>query len=317
MCPGDESRRNALPVRSTLIVVVLAATGYIGLAIWVGWGELISAFQRIGVPALLGGALAVTSSLLFRFGRWQLIMIRIGARLPAMASLRVYVAGLALTASPGKVGETLRSALLLRWRVPVGASLAAFVVDRLCDVVGVAALAAWTGPAPALWIATAVAALGAGVLVHAAATGRLPSAPLAWLAANRVLRPLRRVLATGRTGFRRIWSLPRALAYSAIGALAYAIQALVFAAFVTTLRPELSALRAAGIYAVATLTGAASMVPGGLGVMELASIALLVGDGMPLPDATAAVVATRAVTLWFAILLGIGCLATVPLGDRR
>ncbi len=306
-----------LPVRSILIVVVLAATGYIGLAFWAGWSELIAAFRRIGVAALLGGALAVTSSLLFRFGRWQLLMKRIGARLPAMASLRIYVAGLALTASPGKVGETLRSAMLLRWQVPVGASLAAFLVDRLCDVVGVAVLAALTGPAPALWIAVAGAALGAGMLLHAAAIGRLPSTLQAWLASIRVLRPVGRLLASAGTALRRVWSLPRALAYSGIGALAYSVQALVFATFVTILWPEASASRAAGIYATATLTGAASMIPGGLGVMELTSIALLAGDGMPVPDATAAVVATRAVTLWFAILLGIGCLATAPLGDRR
>lgn len=296
---------------------MLAATGYVGLASWAGWSELIMAFRRIGMAALIGGALAVTSSLLVRFGRWQLLMKRIGARLPAVVSLRVYVAGLALTASPGKVGETLRSALLLRWQVPVGASLSAFLVDRLCDVVGVAVLAALTGPAPALWIAVAGAALGVGILLHAAAVGRLPSTLQAWLASIRMLRPVGRLFVSASTGFRRIWSLPLALAYSGIGALAYLIQALVFATFVTILWPEASALRATGIYAIATLTGAASMIPAGLGVMELTSIALLVNDGMPVADATAAVVAARAVTLWYAILLGIGCLATAPLGDRR
>jgi uncharacterized membrane protein YbhN (UPF0104 family) len=47
------------------------------------------------------------------------------------------------------------------------------------------------------------------------------------------------------------------------------------------------------------------MIPGGLGAMELACIAQLAAAGMPLPEATAATISLRAVTLWFAIVLGL------------
>jgi uncharacterized protein (TIRG00374 family) len=58
-------------------------------------------------------------------------------------------------------------------------------------------------------------------------------------------------------------------------------------------------------FLVATLAGAASLLPGGLGAMELTLLALLAAHGMPTSLATAAVLAIRAVTLWFGIFLGL------------
>jgi uncharacterized protein (TIRG00374 family) len=68
---------------------------------------------------------------------------------------------------------------------------------------------------------------------------------------------------------------------------------------------------AVGIYALAMLGGAASLVPGGLGGAEAVMAGLLAASGAGLPEAVAATLICRAATLWFAILLGMIAMALV------
>jgi uncharacterized protein (TIRG00374 family) len=104
------------------------------------------------------------------------------------------------------------------------------------------------------------------------------------------------------------WRFPALVGYVLIAFAAYGVQALVFAQYVDSLWRGFSYVDALHIFATATLAGAASMLPGGLGAMEIALIAQLHAAGLPLVEATAAAVAVRAVTLWFGILAGLFCL---------
>ena len=62
------------------------------------------------------------------------------------------------------------------------------------------------------------------------------------------------------------------------------------------------------------LSGALSFLPGGLGGAEAAMIALLVAGGTVVGTAVLATLICRAVTLWFAVVLGIG--AVLIMGRR-
>jgi uncharacterized protein (TIRG00374 family) len=57
-------------------------------------------------------------------------------------------------------------------------------------------------------------------------------------------------------------------------------------------------------YSFATIVGALSMLPGGLGVTEGSLTLLLVQKGLSEYNAFAATFIVRAVTLWFAVLVG-------------
>jgi uncharacterized protein (TIRG00374 family) len=59
------------------------------------------------------------------------------------------------------------------------------------------------------------------------------------------------------------------------------------------------------VYALSTLAGALSLLPGGLGVTELGMTALLVLFGVARETAVAAVLIVRLCTLWFAAGLGV------------
>jgi uncharacterized protein (TIRG00374 family) len=289
------------------VLVACAAAVYLGLALFVGWRDLVDAIASLGAVAIFGGLLVTSLNFALRFRRWHDLLLRMGQRVPFADNVRVYLSGLALTATPGKVGETIRSALLLRWRVPLGASLAAFLVDRLTDLIGVLLLAAATGGG-AVWWLLAAAATGAGIALRVFCTARWSERVADWLEQPHRLATLVLLLRSGMEQYVAVWRGVRVVAYVAIAALAYGLQAVVFAAYVEHLWSEADWIASLHMFATATLAGAASMIPGGLGAMELALIAQLSVAGMPVMSATAATLAIRAVTLWLGVLLGLLCL---------
>ena len=303
-------RRIDAVIRAAVWFVLGAAGLYLGLALWFGWRDLGAALLQLGAGALLAGAGISMITYLLRFVRWQHVLRAMSMPVPARLSLPIYTSGLALTASPGKIGETMRTILLMRLGVPAGAGLAAFFIDRFSDLVGVFALTALSGRRLSWWLGTAAITafgLALGWLTGHPRAQRWLKTPLRQGSLNR----LRCLAETGRTYFLAAWR-PQALAYYAfIAVVAYGLQAMVFAAYVGRLWPALDSIRAIHIFCVATLAGAASMLPGGLGAMELAVIGLLVDDGVPVTLATAAAVAIRTVTLWHGILLGVASLLVI------
>jgi uncharacterized membrane protein YbhN (UPF0104 family) len=293
-------------IRAVVLLVIVGVGGYLGWAAYLGWRELLAAGHRLGLAALGGGLALATVNYLLRYVRWRDLLRRLGQQVPDREGLRVYLAGLALTATPGKSGETIRSALLLRWQVPVSASLTAFVVDRLTDVIGVLLLAALSGAAPLWWLLAALAA-GGGVALRRLCGASFAARVADWLEARRWPAP-GRLLRAGMQHYATAWRPDRIIVYVAIAMLAYGVQALVFAGFAARLWPQAQWRDSVHVFATSTLAGAASMLPGGLGAMEVALIAQMKLRGMPLGDATVAALAVRAVTLWFAIFLGLACL---------
>jgi glycosyltransferase 2 family protein len=250
-------------------------------------------------------------SLAIRMLRWTHILGRFGHRVPSGPGARIYVAGLALSSTPGKVGETSRSLLLLPHGVPVPHSLAAFVCDRLADVIAVALIGALAGALvgkgqPLLAV---IAGIGAGGGWWVASRWRAG----AWLGGRTGWVP--GWLRDPAAAFGRAWRVRDAALWVAAAALAYGAQALGFALFVEQVHPGLSPLTCVAIFASATLIGAASMVPGGLGAMDAALAWQLHAAGVPLDAAIAATLAARACTLWFVWLLSL--LALLSFGGGR
>jgi uncharacterized protein (TIRG00374 family) len=68
------------------------------------------------------------------------------------------------------------------------------------------------------------------------------------------------------------------------------------------------------IYAFSMLVGALSFLPGGLGGTEATMVALLMLNNVAQPQAVAATVLIRLVTLWFAVALGVIALS---IAERR
>jgi uncharacterized membrane protein YbhN (UPF0104 family) len=302
-------------LRGIALLVAAGALIYLAMLMWSGAGASLESIQRLGFGAIALGTSVASVAYLIRFGRWHLILCWLGYRLAVGLNLRIYLSGLAVTTSPGKLGETIRSLLLLPRGVALRSSLAAFFADRLSDIAGVAALAVAASLAmgkttflfESILIGTlvcgGVAAIALKNGVAEAVLAKLVRMPRAAFWGQRLIGPALR--------WAEVWTVPRAMLCAFAAFFAYGLQALVFAAYVLVLDGSIAIEHSVFIFASSTLIGAASMIPGGLGAMEAAVVYQLTEAGMPASAAVAAAIAHRLSTLWFGIGIGIAALASV------
>jgi uncharacterized membrane protein YbhN (UPF0104 family) len=292
-------------LRRLLLGVALGVLVSLGLALTANLGALGEALGRfrwrLG-PAILG---AVLANYTLRFWKWEYYLRCLGVRLPTRQSLGVFLAGFTMAITPGKLGEVLKAFLVRDLTgTPVSVTTSVVMAERLTDVaalLGLAALGATALPHGPLLLG-----IGAALLALSLTALRSP-----WLAdaAHRVLArgplarlagPFRLFLGTGRTLLD-----PARLTFAvALSVASWFFECLALYLVLDGLGVAVTLRAATFVYAFASLAGAVSMLPGGLGVAEGSLAGLLVALGLGLPDAAAATLLIRAATLWLAIGLG-------------
>lgn len=286
--------------------VFLAVASYLGFAFWSGWQDIVHAVGKVG---FLGVATALSLSLInycFRFIRWQIYLQAMNHPIPWWPSLKIYLAGFALTTTPGKAGEALRGVLLKPWGIPYSKSLAAFLSERLSDLLAVVLLALF------------------GLLVYPAAQPLIAVTAICVLAtllilANQGLLERLHAVIQGRSRMRTLLGylfqiLLQArhchapavlLRATGLSLIAWTAEAWAFYLILRWMEIEISLTFAVFIYAASMLAGALSFMPGGLGGAEAVMVALLLWKGAGNAEAIAATVLIRMSTLWFAVGIGV------------
>jgi uncharacterized protein (TIRG00374 family) len=249
---------------------------------------------------------------LLRFLRWQAYITSFGHHISRPLHLSYYLAGLALTTTPAKAGETLRSLYLLRHDVKLSESLASFFTERLLDVVVMVLLSALiflTFPEfeknHAIFILSVIILLI--VLLPLLAT-QYPQNILLFIShkfpnkkIQKIITHLCSLLKSSQSllGFKRLY--PGLL----IGLVAWSIQGLGFYFILLKIGFPLALMTALTIYAISILAGAASFIPGGIGATETVMGLMLLSLGSEPHLAIAIPVLTRLATLWFAVCIGL------------
>ena len=295
--------------RTVVWSVMLAATGYLGFVLWSGWRGVATAVAQVGT---LGVVVALLLSLVnygLRFIRWQMYLRTMGHPVPWRESLKIYVAGFALTTTPGKAGEAMRGVLLKARGVPYPTSFAAFLSERLSDLLAVVVLTLLgltTHHSSRPLILAGLLALAAVFVIlsserllknlHDAirGTSRLPT----------MARHLFEVLLEAR----RCQSPMLLSAATGLSLVAWAAEAWAFHLLLQWMGLRTSLSFAAFTYAISMLAGALSFMPGGLGGTEAVMMGLLLANGASTVERVAATVLIRVTTLWFAVTLGAAAL---------
>lgn len=259
---------------------------------------------------------------LLRFAKWELALGWLDVRRDAPGltrgrSLVIYLAGLSMSISPGKLGEVLRSALLKASDGVAFSRTAPIVVaDRLTDLVALLVLS--------LLGATQIASQFASVLPIVIATAVLVVAGVVVLGSPRISRPLLRRAASlpgvGRFAARAellvdsaavVLRLGPLVVLSGISIVGWGLECIGFLLIVTGFGVETTLSVAALLWCTSTLVGALSFLPGGLfaaeGSLALATVRLVAGATTSL--ALAATILGRAATLWYGELVGAIALA--------
>jgi uncharacterized protein (TIRG00374 family) len=293
------------------VAVVIGAAAYVMVGDTRDLGHRLGRFEWSAFAAALALALA---NYTIRFARWQIYLRRQDVHVPLASSALVFGAGLSLSITPGKVGELVKSFLLREMHgVPARRTAPIVIAERVTDLIALIVLALIGVAAYGIQLALVVVSVALVAVGLVLLAWPRPTIALIDLATRpRRLRRLREPLQELYRGLATLCR-PRALAgATALAIPAWAAECIGFAAIVNAFPGAYVELGLAMvIYAATTIAGALSFLPGGLGVTEGAMTLLLVQSAASLGRATAldATLLTRLATLWFAVALGLGCLA--------
>lgn len=308
------SLEHRLPIKTISLTILLGLGGYWAL-VWAltDWAQvwrLVQGLSWVVWWQLMGLALL---SYGMRFARWHLLIRALGHRVALGPHLLIYLSAFALAFTPAKMGETIRSIYLRPWGVTYPQSLAAFVVERLIDLLVVAALASLVVGVfreHSAWLAMA------GLLTVVLVT-LFRSQLLVWLSTRWFKGPLAQHASQGLQCMAQLLSVTCLASVAPLTALAWLAQGLGLGLVCAALGHDLPWHWVVGIYSLSLLAGAASFVPGGLGTTEAAMVLLLMAAGLDLATATSAALIARGVPLWLALALGVLSLLRLSTGKHQ
>lgn len=305
--------------RKLLLTTFLACLVFAGVA---GYGDLWQVWDRLtGFPApfLLGTFALALINYLLRFLRWAFYLRVLNVRVPLSTSALVFLAGLAMTITPGKVGELVKCYLLRdRGGIPLPTSIPVVLMERVTDLLSVAlmGLAGLALLPPLVSLSLLLLLAATAVLLYFLSTchtDRVLAFPL--------LRRWRYQFQESREGVKALSRpLPMVVALG-LGLVSWASEGLALWVVLKGLGTEVSVLVSLPVYAMSTIIGAATTLPGGLVGTEGAMVAILQQIGAKRDVAAAGTLIVRVATLWFAVAIGLfalGCLHwLLPTGAQR
>jgi glycosyltransferase 2 family protein len=294
-------------IRSILIFVVAGVILYGVATLASDYGSVLGSLSAFPIRTLFLVLILVVTGWVLRAWRFHYYLRHTRAAVPFVYSLKVFLAGFALTGTPGKLGEAIKGVFLKR---DCGVSITKVVgivfVERLMDLWGILLLGSFSvllfsGWEKAFLLCAGIVILGGAFLC----LERLYRPVLEWAGrfsflkwiSDRVLG----ILLTGKDLMTvRIFSVGLA-----ISAVAWGMESLSLYLILDAMGLPATLLEANFVYCFSQIVGALSMLPGGIGGTEAGMAGLLAFLGISYSQGLPAIILIRICTLWFAILVGV------------
>jgi glycosyltransferase 2 family protein len=282
----------------TILLAVLAFTT-IGM-----WGDLSRARGALaGFPWLLLPVIMFFGFMndFIKFLRWDIYLKKMGLTITPGRSLHIFLTGLSMSATPGKVGFLLKSQLL---KTATGYGLIAtspvVVAELFMDLIGLCVITllglGMLGNAPWVLALCALPLLGLVPAVSEGIIGLLSKIPFLEHRADELKQALDDMF--------RLFG-PRVLMVSLVITLfAWTSEGVALNLILSGLGYDMGVMKATVIFGFSTLVGVLSFLPGGLVVTDASLMGLLIESGIPAPSAAVASIMARLCTLWLSVCIG-------------
>jgi uncharacterized protein (TIRG00374 family) len=304
--------------RHIALAVAAAALLYLILAgLYTDGQQVLAGLTSFPLGWLFLGLFLALLNYALRFLKWHYYLRRLDIAVPLYDSALIFVSGFALTVTPGKVGELLKSYLLREsYDVPIARSAPIVFAERLTDLVSLLFLSLLGASAWMTREQRYLVAVGFGLcalMLLGLSFRRLGHGALDLLAGLPPRRLTSALAPRLRTFYDAAYAILRPLPLAVavlLSTLAWFCECLAFYYVMIGAGAKVPLLLCTFIYSLMTVAGALAFVPGGLGITE-GGMALLLSQlgGVARPPAVAATLITRVLTLWFAVLLGVVALS--------
>lgn len=274
--------------------------------IYVDYEKVINSFKNFNwylLPILL---LLSFGNYISRFFKWEYYLKIIDVKLHKLDSLSIFMSGLIMSVTPGKMGELLKSYLVKQVNGTSISKTAPIVfAERATDFLSLTIIAL-TGAYFYDYGKNIIIIIGLTILTGLLiiSNKRLFYKILSLFSNISFISKHTIKISTAYDSSSKLLSITPLLLMTLLSIVSWGFECFGYYLILTNFEIEIDILWAFFSYSFATIVGALSMLPGGLGVTEGSLTLMLVQKGLSEHSAFAATFIVRAVTLWFAVLVG-------------
>lgn len=293
--------------RKIVIGIVIAAVVYLGFSIYIDLEKLIEAFSLFDFKYFPLVLLLSFFNYYLRFERWEYYLRLLNIKIPRKISFSIFLGGLIMSITPGKVGELLKSYLIKEYnKTSIHQSAPVILVERLGDFVSLLFVAMFG----AIYFNFGREIVLITLIIFGAFLFGLSYRPFAEPVIKffAQLKPLQKISEKILVAYEHSYKLLRPVPLFSmllLAAVAWGFEALGLYIILKVFNTEATFFWSLFVYSFSTIVGGLLLVPGGIGPTEGSLTLLLVRTNIPLNVAFVATFLIRVATLWFAILMGI------------
>jgi len=297
--------------KKIIFSVVLGALVFLGLSIYANFNELMEAFALYNwlmFPVIL---LLSLCNYMFRFFRWEYYTKVLDIKIERKMSFLIFLSSFIMSVTPGKIGEVFKSYLLKEQNdTPVSKSAPIVFAERITDFLSLVLLS-MTG---ALMFGYGTKLIiGFGVffilLVFVISNRKLSYAIIGFFERFKFISRVSQKIHTAYDSIYQMVRFKELIITIILSIFAWSFECLSFYLVINGFSvigaPHIDIFIATFVYGFATIAGAITMLPGGLGATDASITGLLVLLAIPKSISVAATLIIRAATLWFAVIVGI------------
>ena len=289
-----------------LFSVVAAGILYLAFTIYFDFDKVLISFKNFSwllLPILLILSLGNYFS---RFIKWQYYLKIIQVKIPIIDSLSIFMSGLIMSVTPGKFGELLKAYLLKQVdNTPISKTAPIIIAERATDFLSLTIIALFGAyyfeyGKSIIIIITILIVLCLIILTNK----KLAEKILTLLSKIKFLeKHISKLLNAYESSFKLLSFKPLIL-MTLLSVISWGFECLGYYFILNNFNAKIDVFWSFFSYSFSTIVGAVSMLPGGLGVTEGSLTLMLIQKGLSKNDALASTFIVRAVTLWFAVLIG-------------
>ncbi len=248
---------------------------------------------------------------MFRFFRWEYYTKTLDIKVERKMSFLIFLSSFIMSVTPGKIGEVFKSYLLKEQiGTPVSKSAPIVFAERITDFLSLVMLSI-AGALVFGYGTEIIISFGAAfvIMVFIISNKKLSYAIIGLLEKFKFIARVSHKLHTAYDSIYQMVRFKELIITIILSIFAWSFECFSFYLVINgfglgdTLHNDL--LIATFVYGFATIAGAATMLPGGLGATDASITGLLVLLALPKSVAVASTLIIRAATLWFAVVVGI------------
>ncbi|BDQ02036.1 MAG: TIGR00374 family protein [Ignavibacterium sp.] len=291
----------------TLISIAFAGILYLAITIYIDFDLLLLSFAKFNlllIPILL---LLSLGNYFARYFKWNYYLSELKIKLDKKDSLLIFMSGLLMSVTPGKIGELLKAYLVKTVnKTPVSVTAPIIFAERATDFLSLTILALigayiYDYGRDAALIITIIIFIGILILTNRKLFDSIMSVLSKIKLVEKRIESIERLYHSTYT----LLKIKPLIIAVMISVVSWGFECFGYYLVINNFNAAIDVSWSFFSYSFSTIVGAVSMLPGGLGVTEGSFLLMLTSKGLTANDAAATTFITRVATLWFAVLVGV------------